>query len=168
MAQTTVVIPGIVEGCTVYADEEIVARDENVTLPEVNIATYTQKLPGGEQDMPSSKIEDMETTISKNGLNNNAIKYINAENIEVRWAQNEIASDGTVSRIGYKAFMLTRPITLAPGASIEAGSGIENDITKKVLSYQLYRDGEEIVNINKITGTMKIGDKNYNIDDSLL
>ena len=168
MAQTTVVIPGIVEGCTVYANKEIVARDENVTLPEVNRATYTQKLPGGEQDMPSTKIEDMETKISKNGLNKNATKYINANDIEVRWAQNETASDGTVSRVGYKAFMLTRAITLAPGAEIEAGSGTENDITKKVLSYQLYRDGEELVNINKITGTVKIGGVDYSIDDSLL
>ena len=168
MAQTTVVIPGIVEGCTVYANKEIVARDENVTLPEVNRSTYTQKLPGGEQDMPSSKIEDMETTISKNGLNKNATKYVNADNIEVRWAQNETASDGTVSKIGYKAFMLTRPITLAPGASIEAGSGTENDIKKKVLSYQLYRNGEELVNINKITGTVKIDGVDYSIDDSLL
>ena len=168
MAQTTVVIPGIVEGCTVYANKEIVARDETLTLPEVNRATYTQKLPGGEQDMPSTKIEDMETKISKNGLNKNATKFINADNIEARWVQNETASDGTVSRVGYKAFMLTRAITLAPGADIEAGSGVENDITKKVLIYQLYRNGEELVNINKITGTVKIDGVDYSIDDSLL
>lgn len=168
MAQTTVVIPGIVEGCTVYANKEIVARDENFTLPEVNRATYTQKLPGGEQDMPSTKVEDMEATIYKNGLNENATKYINADDIEVRWVQNETASDGTVSMVGYKAFMLTKSITLAPGASIEAGSGTENDIVKKVLSYQLYRDGEELININKITGKVKIGDTDYSINDSLL
>lgn len=168
MGQTTVVIPGIIEGATVYGDKVLLARDEAYTLPEVNRVTYTQKLPGGEQDMASTKLEDMETSMTKNGLNENAFKFVNAKNIEVRWIQTETASDGTISKVGYKAFMLTQAITLAPGASIEAGSGTENDIKKKVLSYQLYRNGEELVNVNKITGKVKINGVDYSIDDSLL
>lgn len=168
MAQTTVEIPGIVEASTVYANDELVARNETVNIPEVKRGTFTQKLPGGEQDMPSIALEDMEFSISKNGLNENATKVINSEKIEVRWVQTETASDGTISRVGYKAFMKTMPITLNPGASIEVGSGTENDIAKKVLSYSLYRNGKEIININKITGAQKINGKSYGIDDALL
>ena len=168
MAQTTVVIPGIVEASTIYADNALVARNETINLPEINRGTFTQKLPGGEQDMPSMALEDMEMSISKNGLNENAFKVVNAEKIEARWVQTETASDGTISRVGYKAFMTTMPITLNPGASIEVGSGTENDSTKKVTSYSLYRNGTEIVNINKITGVQKINGVNYSINDALL
>lgn len=168
MAQTTVVIPGIVEASTVYADGALVARNETVNLPEITRTTFTQKLPGGEQDMPSLALEDMEMSISKNGLNDNAYKLINAKKIEVRWVQTETASDGTIDRVGYKAFMSTLPVTLNPGASIEVGSGLENDITKKVTAYTLYRNGKEIININKITGAQKINGVNYGINSTLL
>lgn len=168
MAQTTVTTPGIVEACTLYADNTLVARNETITLPEIARKTYTQKFAGGEQDIPSIALEDMEMSVSKNGLNDNAFKVVNADNLEARWVQTETESDGTTKRVGYKAFLKTKPVTLHPGASIEVGSGTENDITKKVLSYSLYRDGKEIVNINKITGVQNINGTKYGIDDSLL
>ena len=168
MGQTTVVIPGCVEASTVYAGGVLVARNETVNLPEITRKTFTQKFAGGEQDIPSIALEDMEMSISKNGLNENTERFINEKDIEVRWVQTDTASDGTITRSGYKAYMKTMPVTLNPGASIEIGSGVENDITKKVLAFSAYKDGRELVNINKITGTQRINGVEYGIDDSLL
>lgn len=168
MGQTTVLIPGIIEASTIYAGGTLVARNEKISVPEVKRATFTQKLAGGEQDFPSIALEDMETSVSKNGLNENALTFINEKKIEVRWVQTETASDGTINRIGFKLFMDTLPVTMLPGADIDVGSGIETDIVKKVTSISLYKNGKEIVNINKITGAQVINGKNYGIDDTML
>ena len=168
MAQTTVVIPGCVEASTVYAGGVLVARNETVNLPEVTRKTFTQKFAGGEQDIPSIALEDMEMSISKNGLNDNTEKFINEPDIEVRWVQTDTATDGTITRSGYKAFMKTLPVTLSPGTSVEVGSGTENDLTKKALSFSVYKDGKELVNINKLTGAQRIDGVEYGISDSML
>ena len=161
-------IPGVIEDVTVYTGGTLVARRETVTLPEVTRMTFTQKIPGGDQDFPTNLLEDMETSVTKNGLNENLFKFVTEKNIEYRWVQTITDSAGTVKREGYKAFLTTMPITLQPGVSIEPGSATENDVTKKVLAYTLYRNGACILDINKVTGKQIVNGVNYSINESML
>lgn len=170
---TVIAIPGTIEAVTVYAKNdagilELVGRNEKVTLPEITRMTFDQKMAGGTQAIPSNLIEDMETSMAKNGTDENMARYINAKDIEYRWVQTLTETDGTVRNIGYKVMMTTASVTVNPGAEIDVGSGTENDLTKKALSYTLYRDGVEIINVNKITGECTILGKKYGVDSSLL
>ena len=171
--QTVLPIFGAIEGVTAYATNkagvnELVARNETVHLPEVTRVAVEQKMGGGSQEMPTGLIDSMETSISKNGLGKNAMKYILADKIEYRFVAKIQDTDGTERNVGCKAMLTTKALTLQPSTDVEVGSNIEGDITKKVLTYTLYVDGEEMINVNKITGACKICGEDFGVNDSLL
>lgn len=161
---------GPIAACTIYAGGELVARDVTVTLPAVT--PTTGELKGmGTIEMPNpTQLEAMELAITKQGIDRELGKLANmkAQDIEVRWVQDVMKSDGTTAPEGCKAFM--RAISKGlPGLSVEPGSVSENEMTFSVLRYQLFVGGKEIVLADKLNAILRANGKNYTSGiDSLL
>ena len=162
---------GPVESDTVYCEGALVAQDTTVTLPEVTFMTADIQAMG-EMSIPlSNAIEDMEMTITKIGVDKNMTRLTapGKKSVEIRWVQDLIKSDGSVSAEGCKAFLSVSPVTLHPGASLEIGSASENEITYKVFRYRLVVNGEEILLVDRLAHKLKVNGKDYSKKyDSLL
>ena len=162
---------GPIEANTIYVDGTLAATDTTVNLPEVTFMTADIQAMGTMSIPLSNAIEDMEMSITKVGVDKNMTKLTSPgkKNLEVRWVQDVIKSDGTTDSEGCKAFLIVAPVTLHPGASLEIGSASENDLTYKVMSYTLYIDGEEALAVNRLAHVLRVDSVDYSRQyDSLL
>lgn len=155
-------ICGPVEANTVYADKELVAKDTSVTLPEVAPMTADIEAMGTMSIPMWNRLEDMETSITKIGIDKGLGKMIRAEKvaIEVRFVQKVTLADGTIKDVGCKAFLTLLPKVI-PGIELAVGEASENEVTSTTLRYQLYADGEEMWCIDRLAGICRIGGKDY-------
>lgn len=154
---------GPIEADTIYVNKKLAATDTNVTLPEVTFLTADINAMGTMSIPLLNAIDDMETTISKSGIDKHmtVLTAPGKKQIEVRWVQDRIKSDATVEAEGCKAFMTVSPVTLHPGASLEIGSASENDLTFKVFRYRLVVNGEEILLVDRLAHKLKVNGKDY-------
>ena len=154
---------GPIEADTMYVNKKLVATDTNINLPEVTFLTADINAMGTMSIPLLNAIDDMETTISKSGIDKHmtTLTAPGKKQIEVRWVQDRIKSDATVEAEGCKAFMTVSPVTLHPGASLEIGSASENDLTFKVFRYRLVVNGEEILLVDRLAHKLKVNGKDY-------
>lgn len=153
-----------VEANTVYVDNELVARDVSVTLPEVtNVMTTIQSM--GETSIPAiGLIEDMEAAITKDGIDKNKLPKMitpKVKNIEVRWVQDMVSDNGAISQVGCKAFLRCYPKTIMPGIGLEIGSNSESELSYAVNRYRLVVDGKEVLVVDKLARILKVNGKGY-------
>lgn len=147
---------------TVYCDNQLVARDITVSLPEITFSTAEINAMGPlELPIPSS-IEAMEATINRDGMDSNAMSMLTPEkhNFEVRYVQNRTTADGTSTPEGCKAFISGIPKKI-PGGDITPGSASEREVTLSVIRYQLYVGGEEMFCIDKLNSICRIMGRDY-------
>lgn len=148
----------VVEATSVYVGSKIVGNDLTVTLPEVTAVTVDVNGLMGTVSIPLlHRLEDMELTISKEGLDSNSaiLTSPGKKEITVKWAYDSIDSAGNVSVKGGKAIMSVMPKTISPGIDLEPGETSEGDLTFGVLVLRLYLDGKLVLQINRLTGTIK-------------
>lgn len=155
---------------TCYCDNKLAAKDVSVTLPSVNFLTTEVQAMGTMDVVIPGLIEAMEAAITKIGIDTGLGKMLTPKkhSFEFRWVQNVLKSDGATSPEGCKAFITGVPKGI-PGASLEIGSNIENEITIGVTRYQLYCGGKEILLIDRLSQICRIdGTDYYNNISSLL
>lgn len=154
---------GAIEASTSYCDNKLVACDATFTLPEITFATADIQAMGTMSLPLLGLIEDMETSITKVGIDKNMTKLSTpgVHNIEHRWVQDVIQSDGSVKQEGCKVFLRVLPKTLAPGAGLEIGSPSENDLTFAVTRMKLVVAGEEILLVDRLAHILKVNGKDY-------
>ena len=147
---------------TCYCDNKLAAKDVSVTLPAVNFLTTEVQAMGTMDVVVPGLIEAMEAAITKIGIDTGLGKMLTPKkhSFEFRWAQNVLKSDGTTSPEGCKAFITGVPKGI-PGASLEIGSNIENEITIGVTRYQLYCGGKEILLIDRLSQICRIDGTDY-------
>ena len=147
---------------TCYCDNQLAAKDVSVTLPAVNFLTTEVNAMGTMDVVLSGLIEAMEAAITKIGIDVGLGKMLTPtkHSFEFRWAQNVLKSDGTTAPEGCKAFITGVPKGI-PGASLEIGSNIENEITIGVTRYQLYCGGKEILLIDRLSQICRINGVDY-------
>lgn len=147
---------------TCYCDSKLAAKDVSVTLPAVNFLTTEVKAMGNMEVVLSGLIEAMEMTITKIGIDTGLGRMLTPtkHKFEFRWAQNVLKADGTTAPEGCKAFVTGVPKGV-PGASIEIGANIENEITVGCTRYQLYCGGKEILCIDRLSQICKINGVDY-------
>lgn len=170
MAGKFVDVRGPIAANTLYSDGELVARDVTVTLPAVTPTTAELKAMGTVEIPNLSQLEAMELAITKQGVDSSLGKLAKpaAQEIEIRWVQDVMKSDGTTSPEGCKAFVKCISKGL-PGLSVEPGSASENEFTFSVLRYQLYVGGKEVLLADMLNTILKINGKDYGKSiDSLL
>ena len=155
-----VYISGAIEASTVYAGkgnaDTKVADNATVKLPAVTRKTVTISAMG-DIDLPlPNSFEDMETSVTKVGLDDRSGVLGSANRLEYRWVQDVIKADGSVQPVGCKAFMNVSPVTVTPDADVEVGSTSENEHTFKVTRYKLVIDGKEVVLLDRLAGVFRV------------
>lgn len=155
-------INGPVVADTVYSDNTLVARDVSVTLPTVTPMTADLSAMGT-MTMPIWQlIEHMEATITKIGIDKGLRSMLKPDMkpLEVRWVQTITDANGITKNVGCKAFLRGIPSNL-PELGLEVGSASEQPATIAVTRYNLFVDGEEMWLIDRLSGIVRIGGKDY-------
>lgn len=163
-------ITGTITGTSLYAGSKkprLVGRNMTITLPEVTRVTAEFKTAGGAQEFPINLLEDMEASVSTQGVDGNMFLLTapDLDMLEGRWKQQVMTAGGNFKEVGCKVFIGVHPVTLLPGAGLEVGSPSENDITYKVHSVKLIVDGVIVLHVDKITGKIDVLGKSYGTDN---
>ena len=147
---------------TCYCDNQLAAKDVSITLPSVNFLTTEVNAMGTMDVILPGLIEAMEATITKVGMDVGLGKMLTPtkHNFEFRWVQNVLKAGGNTEPEGCKAFITGVPKGI-PGASLEIGSNIENEIPIGVTRYQLYCGGKEILCIDRLSQICRINGTDY-------
>jgi phage tail tube protein FII len=128
----------------------------------VNFLTTEVNAMGAMDVILPGLIEAMEAAITKIGIDMGLARMSTPtkHSYEFRWAQNVLKDNGKTEPEGCKAFITGVPKGI-PGASIEIGSNIENEITIGVTRYQLYCGGKEILCIDRLSQICRINGTDY-------
>lgn len=155
-------IKGAIVADTVYADGKLVAKDVGFTLPSVALQTADVQAMGTMSVPLVGLLDDMELAITKIGIDLGLSKLSRLEkmNIEFRWVQNVVKSDGKSSAEGCKAFVRCMPKSL-PGIGVEIGGASENELTYGVSRVQIYCAGTEYLLVDRLSQKLRIDGKDY-------
>lgn len=154
---------------TVYDGTTLVARDVAVTLPEVAAVTYEIQAMGA-MTMPDwSRVEHMETAITKIGVDKGlaSMSKPGKKELEFRGVQSVTDANGNTKNLGVKAF-ITGHSTKIPGISVSVGDPSENELTYATTRYQLFVDNEEMWCIDRLAGICRIAGVDYANMDAML
>ena len=107
-------------------------------------------------------LDDMELAITKIGIDLGLSKLsrLEKQNLEFRWVQNVVKSDGASSVEGCKAFVRCMPKAL-PGIGVEIGSAAENELTYGVSRLQIYCAGTEYLLVDRLSQKLRVDGKDY-------
>lgn len=147
---------------TVYSSNQLVARDVSFTLPGIEFLTADVQAMGNMTVPFVGLLENMELSITKVGLDDGLKKLnkLDKQNLEFRWVQNVVKSDGTQSVEGCKAFVRTLPAA-TPEIGVEVGSAPEEEMTYKVTRLQIYINGREFLTVDRLAGILRVDGKDY-------
>lgn len=156
------VTSGAVLASTAYVDNELVARNVAATLPEVTAIT-TDIEAMGTMSLPIwTRLEDMELTITKIGVDLGLAEMLSGSSlsVELRWAQQNVDEFGNAYESGCKAFV-TGILKVVPGSEITPGEPTENEVVYGAHRYQLFIDGEEALCIDRFANICRINGVDY-------
>lgn len=155
-------IKGAVVADTVYADNVLVAKDVSFTLPGIEFMTADVQAMGNMTVPLIGLLENMELTITKIGVDVglSRLNRLQKQNLEFRWVQNVIKSDGSQKNEGCKAFLRTLPGAL-PETGVETGSSTEAEGTFNVTRQQVYADGYEMMCVDRLSQILRVDGKDY-------
>lgn len=144
-------IKGPVVADTVYADNTLVAKDVAFTLPGLEFMTADVMAMGNMTVPLVGLLENMELTITKIGVDMGLSRLgrLEKQNLEFRWVQNVVKSDGTQGTEGCKAFVRVMPAAL-PELGVEIGSATEAEGTYTVTRMQIYANGAEYMCVDRL------------------
>lgn len=155
-------LKGPVIADTVYSGGVLVAKDVTFTLPGVEFLTATVQAMGN-LDVPLiGLMENMNLKITKIGADLGLRRLSKAEkqNLEFRWVQNVVKSDGSTSPEGCKAFVRTMPSGF-PELAVEVGNATEGEINYTVTRQQLYANGTELMLVDRLSQILRFNGKDY-------
>ena len=155
-------IKGPVVADTVYADNQLVAKDTAFTLPGIEFLTADVQAMGNMTVPLIGLLENMELAITKIGIDNglSRMNRLQKQNFEFRWVQNVVKSDGSQSVEGCKAFVRTMPGAF-PETGVEIGSAPEQENTYNVTRMQIYANGVEVVCVDRLSQILRINGADY-------
>lgn len=135
-------------------------RDMGVTLPEVTYQTIDMKTMGTRTFPIRYLLDDMEATITAEGVDMNTGELAEGGDFEYRFAQLAINRFGGDRLYGCKAFFHGTPKNI-PGFENTVGENAENEFTYSVDRYRLLVDGKEMIHIDRNNNIIKINGKDY-------
>lgn len=155
-------IKGPVIADTVYADGTLVGKDVTFTLPGLEFLTADVQAMGNLTVPLIGLLENMETAITKIGMDTGLrrLNRLEKQNLEFRWVQNVVKSDGSQGVEGCKAFVRTMPAT-TPEIEVEVGSAPENEITFNTTRVQIYANGVELLCVDRLASVLRVAGKDY-------
>ena len=145
-------------GASVYIDDQLVAENVAVQLPEISFAEAEVQAGAGPITVPIYPLpQALEASVTFRGQSEglSAALASAGKTVEIRWAGSRLQPDQESAVVGFKAFLVGIPRTL-PGESIDIGSVSDNQVTWAVTRYQLVEDGESVILIDKLAGKVEI------------
>ena len=148
---------------TVGGDQVLVGKDVEVSLPEIKFLQLDQTAMGDFKISRKNQFEAMDMTIHHIGVDTGLIAMLaeEAQEIEVRWIEQIMKEDGSLTTIGCKAFLNAHPQVAAPPIVIKPGEPVDIEIKYNVSGYKLVRDGEIIWDINRLNQKCIVGKVDY-------
>lgn len=155
-------LKGPVVADTVYSSGTLVARDVSFTLPAIEMMTADMQASGTLSVPIIGLMENMELTITKIGLDMGLVRLgrLEKQDLEFRWVQNVMKSDGSQATEGCKAFVRVIPVSL-PEIGVEIGSATEAEGTYTVTRIQIYTNGTEYICVDRLAGVLRVNGKDY-------
>ena len=155
-------IKGPVVADTVYSGGVLVAKDVSFTLPGIEFLTADVQAMGNLTVPLIGLLENMELTITKIGVDNglSRLNRLEKQNLEFRWVQSVISSDGSQSTEGCKAFVRTLPSNI-PEIGVEVGNATEIEATYNVTRLQIYANGVEVLCVDRLNQILRVNGKDY-------
>ncbi len=155
-------INGAVVADTVYCDDVLVAKDTSFTIPGIAFATADVAAMGTMSVPIIGMLENMQLTVKQIGVDKGLSKLnkLKAQNLEFRWVETVVKSDGSLSQEGRKAFVRTMPSAI-PDIGVENGSATELESTFNVTRCQVYADGKELFCVDRLANVLRVGGKDY-------
>lgn len=155
-------IKGAVMADTVYCDGTLVAKDTSFTLPGITFATADVQAMGTMSVPIIGMLENMQLTVKQIGVDKGLSKLnkLKAQELEFRWVQTVVKSDGSLSQEGCKAFVRTMPSAI-PDLGVENGSATELESTFNVTRVQVYTGGTEIYCVDRLANVLRVNGKDY-------
>ena len=155
-------LKGPVVADTVYSDNTLVAKDVSFTLPGLEFMTADVMAMGNMTVPLVGLLENMELTITKIGVDMGLSRLgrLEKQNLEFRWVQNVVKSDGSQGTEGCKAFVRVMPAEL-PELGVELGSATEAEGTYTVTRMQIYANGAEYMCVDRLSQILRVNGKDY-------
>lgn len=155
---------GPVLATTCYVNGVLVARDMQMTLPEVTYETADMNASGTVSLPVPSRTDDMEFSITKIGEDLGLLALFAASDgaitIEARWTKDVVDRLGNSRVEAGRAFIRGIPKSF-PGIELEAGESSENELTFACLRYQLYINGVEYCCVDKLNHIVRVRGKDF-------
>lgn len=155
-------INGPIVADTVYANNKLVAKDVEFTLPEVAPVMADVEAMGTMSFPIWARLDNMEMSITKIGLDLGLKAMLKPEMkpLEFRFPQEIVDQNGNTKVVACKAFV-TCMNTKIPGIGVVPGEASSNELTMMVTRYQLYVNGGEYLLIDRLAGKVKIDGVDY-------
>lgn len=153
---------------TVYANtiggaQDLVAKDVEVTLPEVKNITVDATAMGTLSVPVISQFENMEATIHHIGADQGLSKMLAQETleIEIRWVEQIMKEGGAQNTVGCKAFLTGFPTDAVPAITVKPGEPVDVEVPYTITGYKMVKDGDVLWDINRLTQKCIINGKDY-------
>ena len=162
-------LTGPVLADTAYRNGKLIGRELPVKLPPVTFQSNDYPAAGGTINLPIPKIQAMEASFSKNGLDAGVSDSMPLESAmwEFRWVQNVVDEQGNSNPQGCKAFLRGTPKG-APGIEVTPGSVSENEIGLAVVRYELFVAGKEFWCIAPLIPILRFNGRDFSTFKNLL
>lgn len=158
---------------TVYAngvgkEQELVAKDVEMSLPEVKNITVDATAMGTMSVPVISQFENMEAKIHHIGADQGLAKMLAQETLEIeaRWVEQTMQNDGSQTRVGCKAYLTGFPQVAVPSFSVKPGEAVDVEIPYTITGYKYVRDGVTLFDINRLSQKCIINGVDYFADMS--
>ena len=162
-------IRGPVVADTVYESGELVAKDVTAKFPGLEFLTTDVKAMGNMTVPLVGLLENMELAITKIGVDKGLSRLIRLKplDLEFRWVQDVVKSDGTVKAEGCKAFIKAIPLS-TPELEVEPGNATEAESKYTVTRMEIFGDGDQLICVDRLAGKLVIDGVDYYNDISNL
>lgn len=132
------------------------ANDVDVTLPVISHPTTTINMMGSVDLADETRVENLQITINCQTSKQTA-ELLKHKEFIIRFAmQKQDAQTGLVSYAGFVATAYGTPQSFS-GGSRSVGEAGAADISISCLKYRLQEDGEDLIEIDRNAGILKIG-----------
>lgn len=161
--QSLVINANTVYSNTVGGEQQLVARDVDVELPQIKYETLETTAMGKFELAQIHKFEPIEMTIHHIGIDKGLAAMLMAEmlELEIRWVEQVMIEDYSMETVGCKAFVNAHPQVATPKMKIEISNRLDMDIKYHVNGYKLVRDGVVLWDISRLSQKFIVNNVDY-------
>lgn len=148
---------------TVGGEQQLVARDVEISLPEITYETLDTTAMGKFELAQIHKFEPMGMAIHHIGIDMGLAAMLMAEmlELEIRWVEQVMIEDYSMKTVGCKAFVNAHPQVATPKIKVNIGDPLNMEIKYHVNGYKLVRDGVVLWDINRLSQKFIVNNVDY-------